>query len=140
MQYEEDARSIPGTTFLIMGRIVATTVHLQDLPLSPTCKSRLRKLSHNGRYQLLFQAKRVEGQIQILVWRVSGKYQFTEEARKCVPKLLLPTLILSEEDLFSIGEDHVVMDEEDEGLAPHEVPGFISLRREFDSDVYYNHV
>lgn len=101
--------------------------------------SRLRKLCHNGRYQLLFQMKRDEaGQIQILVWRVSGKLEFTEEARKCVPKLLLPTLILSEADVFPGDEDHV--EAEDEGLAPWEIPGFISLRREFDSDVFYNYV
>lgn len=88
----------------------------------------------NGRYQLVCQLKRSdEGQPQIWVWRFSTRLHLSAIARASVPKLLLPTLILSEADVFPVSEDHDYAEED--GLASWEVPA-----SKFDSDVFYQQV
>lgn len=97
---------------------------------------RLMMLRSNGRYQLVCKLKRSKlGDVQVLVWRFDAHLNLSEAARLSVPDMLKPTLILSELDVFSVSEDHVYEEVEEEGLAPWD----IAPAREFDSDVFYQH-
>jgi hypothetical protein len=93
-------------------------------------------LRGKGRYQLVCKLRQSPEGVQVLVWRFESRLNLSAQARLSVPNLLKPTLILSELDVYPVGEDNAYEEPEEEGLAPWE----FTPAREFDRDVFDQHI
>lgn len=89
-------------------------------------------LEGSGKYRLVSQLhKAKDGEISARIWRLPAGVQLSDEARQAVYDVMIPIVVLKEEDIFLVDETFDL--EADEALGPWD-HSYVMPVQSFDSD------
>jgi hypothetical protein len=120
-------------------RIVVNVIPITELPHNREFNRRVRLILRRSRgTQLVWDFQRDSaGRCALLVWQLPSRVRLTQRVLSGVRGLLEPQFVISDIDVFSVGET-TLFDDDDDDLSIDELTPDVSER--FDGDCFYDQI